>query len=78
MQYRRVGRTEIQMPAISTGGMRYQDGWKDKPLSEVDPSIQTNPENTINKSIKVGINHIETARGYRVSKRQLGTPVQKP
>lgn len=73
MQYRRFGRTEIQMPVISTGGMRYQDGWKDKPLAEVDPAIQTNLENTIARSIEVGINHIETARGYGVSERQLGT-----
>ncbi|MEL7089169.1 MAG: peptidogalycan biosysnthesis protein, partial [Planctomycetota bacterium] len=37
MQTRRFGRTELNMPVFSTGGMRYQDGWKDKPLSEVDP-----------------------------------------
>lgn len=73
MQYRRFGRTEIQMPVISTGGMRYQDGWKDKPLSEVDPKVQANLEATIARSIEVGINHIETARGYGVSERQLGT-----
>ncbi len=61
------------MPVISTGGMRYQDGWKDKPLSEVDPKVQKNLEETIAHSIAVGINHIETARGYGVSERQLGT-----
>lgn len=61
------------MPVISTGGMRYQDGWKDKPLSEVDPKIHDNLVATIDHSIKVGINHIETARGYGVSERQLGT-----
>ena len=37
MQYRRFGRTHLKMPVLSTGGMRYQDGWKDKPFSEVDP-----------------------------------------
>lgn len=73
MQRRRFGRTEIQMPVFSTGGMRYQDGWKDKPLSEVDPKVQANLEATIARSIDVGINHIETARGYGVSERQLGT-----
>ena len=61
------------MPVISTGGMRYQDGWTDKPLSEVDPKIHENLVATIDHSIKVGINHIETARGYGVSERQLGT-----
>lgn len=72
MQYRRFGRTDLQIPVISTGGMRYQDGWKDKPLSEVDPENQTNLEATIRHSLDVGINHIETARGYGCSERQLG------
>jgi len=61
------------MPVISTGGMRYQDGWKDKPLSEVDPKVHENLVATIDRSIKVGCNHLETARGYGVSERQLGT-----
>ena len=73
MQYRRFGRTELNIPVISTGGMRYQDGWTDKPLSEVDPKVHENLIATIDRSIKVGINHIETARGYGVSERQLGT-----
>ena len=73
MQYRRFGRTELQMPVISTGGMRYQDGWTDKPLSEVDPKVHENLIATIARSIEEGINHIETARGYGVSERQLGT-----
>lgn len=73
MKYRRFGRTELQMPVISTGGMRYQDGWTDKPLSEVDPKVHDNLKATIARSIDAGINHIETARGYGVSERQLGT-----
>ncbi|MEM9419177.1 MAG: aldo/keto reductase [Planctomycetota bacterium] len=77
MQYRRFGRTELQMPVISTGGMRYQDGWKDKPLSEVDPEVHKNMEATIARSIEVGINHIETARGYGCSERQLGVILPK-
>ncbi|MEM9415299.1 MAG: aldo/keto reductase [Planctomycetota bacterium] len=72
MQYRRFGRTNLQMPVLSTGGMRYQDGWKDKPLSEVDAAGQANLEATIARSIELGIHHIETARGYGVSERQLG------
>ena len=73
MQYRRFGRTELNMPVISTGGMRYQDGWTDKPLSEVDAKVHENLVATIARSIEVGCNHIETARGYGVSERQLGT-----
>ncbi|MEM1213483.1 MAG: aldo/keto reductase [Planctomycetota bacterium] len=77
MPRRRFGRTGLQMPVFSTGGMRYQDGWKDKPLSEVDPKVQANLGATIERSLEVGINHIETARGYGVSERQLGTVLPK-
>lgn len=52
--------------------MRYQHKWDDLPLSEVPPDNQANLEATIRRSIEVGINHIETARGYGSSERQLG------
>lgn len=72
MQYRRFGRTELQIPIFSTGGMRYQQGWKDMPLSEVEAQNQENLNNTIRRGWELGINHIETARGYGSSERQLG------
>jgi len=72
MFYRRFGRTEIDMPVFSCGGMRYQHQWTDCPLSEVPPENQANLEATIHRSIELGINHIETARGYGSSERQLG------
>ena len=72
MQYRRFGRTELPMPVFSCGGMRYQDGWQDKPLGEIDPKTQTNLEATVSRALACGINHIETARGYGPSERQLG------
>ena len=72
MLYRRFGRTELQMPVFSCGGMRYQFKWQDVPLSEVPPDNQANLEATIRRSVELGINHIETARGYGSSERQLG------
>jgi len=60
------------MPVFSTGGMRYQDGWKDKPLDEVEQAKQENLNATIRRSLEVGIHHIETARGYGTSERMLG------
>ena len=72
MEYRRFGRTEIRMPVYSCGGMRYQHSWVDCPLSEVPPNNQANLEATIHRSLELGINHIETARGYGSSERQLG------
>ena len=55
MQYRRFGRTGLSMPVFSCGGMRYQDGWKDKPLAEIDPATQTNLEATVGRAIDAGM-----------------------
>jgi hypothetical protein len=57
--------------------MRYQDGWKDKPPDAVDADNQRNLEATIHRSVELGINHIETARGYGCSERQLGLVLPK-
>ena len=72
MKYRRFGRTELQMPVFSCGGMRYQYKWQDMPLSEIPADSQTNLEATIRRSFDLGINHIETARAYGSSEIQLG------
>ena len=72
MKYRRFGRTELQMPVISCGGMRYQFKWQDVDPKEVPPDNQANLEATIRRAVELGINHIETARGYGSSEMQLG------
>ena len=72
MQYRRFGRTELQMPVFSCGGMRYQYKWQDLPQSQIPEANQKNLEATILRSLELGINHIETARGYGSSEMQLG------
>ncbi|MEB3250673.1 MAG: aldo/keto reductase, partial [Cyanobacteriota bacterium] len=72
MQYRRFGRTELQMPVFSCGGMRYQHSWQDLPLGEIPAANQANLEATIRRALEVGIHHIETARGYGTSELQLG------
>jgi len=77
MIYRRFGRTGLQIPALSCGGMRYQFKWDDKPLAEIPPESQVNLEETIHRALDYGINHIETARGYGTSERQLGQILPK-
>jgi predicted aldo/keto reductase-like oxidoreductase len=72
MQYRRFGRTNLQMPVFSCGGMRYQHSWRNVPLAEIPAKNQANLEDTIRRALEVGINHIETARGYGTSEIQLG------
>ena len=72
MHYRRFGKTELQMPVFSCGGMRYQHKWQDVPPLEVPKDGQANLEATIHRALALGINHIETARGYGSSEMQLG------
>src|SRR3989449_7461489 len=72
MKYRRFGRTELQMPVFSCGGMRYQFKWQDVASKEIPPENQANLEATIQRAVELGINHIETARGYGSSEMQLG------
>src|SRR5437867_13291117 len=72
MKYRRFGRTELSMPVFSCGGMRYQFKWQDVDAREIPRENQNNLEATIRRAIELGINHIETARGYGSSERQLG------
>lgn len=60
------------MPVFSCGGMRYQHQWKDGSLADIPSASQQNLEETIRRAVDVGINHIETARGYGTSEIQLG------
>src|SRR5580692_12003459 len=77
MKYRRFGRTELKMPVISCGGMRYQFKWQDVDPAEVPRANQENLEATIHRALELGINHIETARGYGSSEMQLGALLPK-
>src|SRR5437870_11243124 len=73
MKYRRFGHTELQMPVFSCGGMRYQYKWEEVPPEEIPADGQANLEATIHRALELGINHIETARGYGSSEMQLGS-----
>ncbi|MBF2066886.1 MAG: aldo/keto reductase [Calothrix sp. C42_A2020_038] len=59
MQYRRFGKTNLSLSVFSLGTMRY--------LSSLEVARQT-----ILSSVALGINHIETARGYGRSEEYLG------
>jgi len=75
MLYRRFGKTGLQIPVFSCGGMRYQQSWND--ADRFTASNQSNLEATIHRALAVGINHIETARGYGTSEEQLGHVLPK-
>ena len=60
------------MPVLSCGGMRYQHKWEDVALGEIPAENQRNLDGCIHRALELGINHIETARGYGTSEMQLG------
>lgn len=72
MQTRRFGRTNLAMPVFTCGGMRYQQSWDDLEPGAVEEAGQRNLEATVRHALELGINHIETARGYGSSEMQLG------
>lgn len=59
MKYRRFGKTNLCLSVFSLGTMRYL-------------SAPENAWQTIQKAITLGINHLETARGYGKSEEYLG------
>ena len=65
------------MPVISCGGMRYQYKWQDVAPGEIPKDNQANLEACIHRALELGINHIETARGYGTSEMQLGRLLPK-
>lgn len=71
MQTRRFGRTELQMPVFSCGGMRFQQSWSDRG-QPIEPQSQANLLATVQRALELGVNHLETARGYGTSERQIG------
>jgi len=69
---RRFGRTEIQIPVLSLGGMRFQQSWKDLDPKEINNQQQDILRKTIKHASQKGMHHIETARHYGTSERQIG------
>ncbi|MBI1241016.1 MAG: aldo/keto reductase [Nostoc sp. RI_552] len=63
MQYRRFGKTNLHLSVFSLGTMRY--------LAD-----KENARHTIAKALALGVNHIETARGYGKSEEYLGSAIK--
>jgi predicted aldo/keto reductase-like oxidoreductase len=69
---RRFGRTGLPMPVLSLGGMRFQQSWSDIPAQEISDASQVSLRATLERAVACGLHHIETARHYGSSERQLG------
>ena len=74
---RRFGRTELAMPLLSLGGMRFQQSWSDLPAAEIKLESQQNLEQILVAAMAAGMHHIETARFYGSSELQLGQLLAK-
>jgi predicted aldo/keto reductase-like oxidoreductase len=70
---RRFGRTELPMPVLSLGGMRFQQSWSDLPADRITVESQANLRATLEQAVASGFHHVETARYYGSSERQLGS-----
>ena len=69
---RRFGRTNLEIPVLSLGGMRFQKSWDQLDFSKVSFEEQKKVEKILNLANKYGLNHIETAKYYGTSEVQLG------
>ena len=69
---RRFGRTEISMPVLSLGGMRFQQSWSDLAADAITAQSQQLLQRTLERAVQSGFHHVETARHYGSSERQLG------
>lgn len=63
MHYRRFGKTNLSLSVFSLGTMRYL-------------SSEENAYHTLQRGVALGINHIETARGYGKSEQYLGAALK--
>ena len=69
---RRFGRTNINIPVLSLGGMRFQKSWQQLSLKDISRDDQNKVDKLIHLADKYGFDHIETARHYGTSEMQLG------
>ena len=60
------------MPLLSLGGMRFQQSWSDLPAEQITDASQANLRRTLQRAVDHGFHHVETARHYGSSERQLG------
>ena len=75
----RFGKTNEMVSILTCGGMRQQQKWGPSitTMSQVEDDCQANFVEIILHSLKLGINHLETARGYGCSELQFGAALNQ-
>lgn len=71
MEYRRFGKTEKMLSVITLGGMRFTHGWNE-PRHEIPSDTLEQCREVVQLAFDAGINHIETAWGYKKSETVYG------
>lgn len=71
MEYRRFGKTEKHLSVITLGGMRFKNGWEE-PRREIPEATFEQCREVVQLAFEAGINHIETAWGYKKSETVYG------
>jgi predicted aldo/keto reductase-like oxidoreductase len=71
MEYRRFGKTEEMLSVITLGGMRFKHGWGE-PRHEIPNDTLEQCREVVQLAFDAGINHIETAWGYKKSETVYG------
>ncbi len=71
MEYRRFGKTEKYLSVITLGGMRFTRGW-DEPRDMIPTETLEQCRGVVQLALNAGINHIESAWGYRKSETVYG------
>ena len=67
------GKTGLQMPVLSLGMMRSKYSPQSIPLEQVPASEQKNLADLVDRALGLGMTHLETARNYGTSERQLAS-----
>lgn len=72
MQRRRFGKTEMNLSVMSFGAMRIGPANGETEEQNLDRAL-----GTLRRALDVGINHIETARGYGLSEKLIGIAIER-
>jgi hypothetical protein len=71
MQYRRYGRTNLEISVLTFGAMRVPFN-AEKTTGKAKLAAEKNAVDTMSKALELGINHVDTARGYGNSELLVG------
>ncbi len=71
------GKTGLQMPVLSLGMMRSRYSPQSIPLEQVPATEQKDLADLVDKALGLGMTHLETARNYGTSERQLASVLKR-